>query len=421
MKLNKLKVSLVFFAVLLLTMSSVAATCNIIVITDPSGKDPNGAAAGSMSFADNMFQSTFLLSRTNHFAVLSGGTGSSDTRLDSIIDAVASLENNASAASAAAIASQFSGARLVVGGTSIGAAVGGSFNAYVITVDDASNDIKVTPYTSGVATLQPGQKGAIIHLRNTAGNPLYGTADSVRKETAMNIGKMIRDGYSATTILSEAMGEVAKDSGEKYGGGGVNLVSGISTSDMFTPKEMNATGYPMDEEYSKVCDSCGWAMGFPAAEAYEKCPVCNDDIRTVYAYQALGNALTVSSKAVSVSVYGSDRPGLSETTKEVVEASVAKNGYDASAIAGSINRGINNGLIVGVDHVEPKDINVKQGSKAVGVYYKALPSERSSPAWDLPIDGNILTILGSVQTAVGIILILLVVFRSRLLKSFQNR
>ena len=32
-----------------------------------------------------------------------------------------------------------------------------------------------------------------------------------------------------------------------------------------------------------------------------------------------------------------------------------------------------------------------------------------------------LNILGSIQTAVGIILILLVVFRSRLLKSFQNR
>lgn len=418
--MNKLKLSLVFFAVLLLTMSSVAATCNIIVITDPSGNDPNGAAAGSMSFADNMFQSTFLLSRTNHFAVLSGGTGSSDTRLDSIVDAVASLENNASAASAASLASQFKGARLVVGGPNIGAAVGGSFNAYVITVDDSSNDIKVTPYNSGVATLQPGQKGAIIHLRNTAGNPLYGTADSVRKETAMNIGKMIRDGYPATTILAEAMGEVAKDSGEKYGGGGVNLVSGISTSDMFTPKELNSTGYPMDEEYSKVCDSCGWAMGFPAAEAYEKCPVCGGDLRTVYAYQALGDALTVSSKAVSVSVYGSDRPGLAETTKEIVEASVSKYGYDASAISGSINRGINNGLLVGVDHVEPKDINVKQGSKAVGVYYKSLPSERSSPAWDLPIDGNILTILGSIQTAVGIILILLVLFRSRLLKSFQN-
>lgn len=413
--------ALVFFVILLLTMSSVAATCNIIVITDPTGQDPNGAAAGSMSFADNMFQSTFLLSRTNHFTVLSGGTGSSDARLDSIVDAVASLENNASAASAASVASQFEGARLLVGGPNIGAAVAGSYRAYVITVDDVSNDIKVTPYTSGVATLQPGQKGAIIHLRNTVGNPLYGTADSVRKETAMNIGKMIRDGYPATTILSEAMGEVAKDSGEKYGGGGVNLVSGISTSDMFTPKEMNSTGYPMDEAYSKVCDDCGWAMGFPAAEAYDKCPVCNHDIRTVYAYQALGDALTVSSKAVSVSVYGSDRPGLSETTKEIVEASVSKYGYDASAIAGSINRGINNGLLVGVDHVEPKDINVKQGSKAVGVYYNALPSERSSPAWDLPIDGNILTILGSIQTAVGIILILLVVFRSRLLKSFQNR
>lgn len=419
--MNKLKVSLVFFVILLLTMSSVAATCNIIVITDPTGKDPNGAAAGSMSFADNMFQSTFLLSRANQFTVLSGGTGSSDTRLDAIVDAVASLENNQSAASAASIASSYKGARLVVGGPNIGAAIGGSFNAYVITVDSASNEIKVTPYTSGVATLQPGQKGAIIHLRNTNGNPLYGTADSVRKETAMNIGKMIRDGYPATTIVSEAMGEVARDAGEKYGGGGVNLVSGISTTDMFTPKDMNTTGYPMDEEYSKACEDCGWALGYPAAERYDKCPVCGADIKTVYAYEALGNALTVSSDAVSVSVYGSDRPGLEATTKEIVEASVAKYGYDASAIAGSINRGINNGLLMGVDHIEPKDLNVKQGSKAVGVYYKALPGDRSSPTWDLPIDGNILTILGSIQTVVGIIIVLLVVFRSRLLKSFQKR
>ena len=82
-------------------INSVAATCNVMVITDPTGKDPNGAAAGSMSFADNMFQSTFLMSKEHHFAVLSGGTGGSDSRLDSIVDAVASLENNASAASAA--------------------------------------------------------------------------------------------------------------------------------------------------------------------------------------------------------------------------------------------------------------------------------------------------------------------------------
>ena len=419
--MDKFKFSIVLFVIFLLSISSVAATCNIIVITDPTGKDPNGAAAGSMSFADNMFQSTFLMSKNNHFAVLSGGTGSSDTRLDSIVAAVASLENNVSAASAASIASQYKGARLVVGGPGIGAAVGGSFDAYVVTVDDATNTIQVTPYNSGIATLQPGQKGAIIHLRNTNGNPLYGTADSVRKETAMNIGKMIRDGYPATTILSEAMGQVANESGEKYGGGGVNLVSGISTGDMFTPKDMNTTGYPMDEQYSKVCDECGWGMGYPASEAYDKCPVCGDDLRIVYAYEALGNALTVSPNAVSVSVYGSDKPGLAETTKEIVEASVAKNGYDASAIATSINRGINNGLLMGVDHVEPKDLNVKQGSKAVGVYYKALPGDKSSPSWDLPVDGNILGILGSIQTAVGIILILLVVFRSRLLKSFQNR
>ena len=419
--IRKFHVFIAFLAIFLITMSSVAATCNIIVITDPSGEDPNGAAAGSMSFAENMFQSTFLMSKNNHFAVLSGGTGSSDTRLDSIVEAVASLENNASAASAASIASSYKGARLVVGGPSIGAAIAGSYQAYVITVDDATNQIKVTPYSSGIATLQPGQKGAIIHLRNTDGNPMYGTADSVRKETAMNIGKMIRDGYPATTIVSEAMGEVARDSGEKYGGGGVNLVSGISTTDMFTPRDMNMTGYAMDEEYSKVCDDCGWAIGYPAAEAYDSCPVCGAPIRIVYAYEALGNSLTVANNAVSVSVYGTDKPGVASTTKEIVEASVAKYGYDSSAIAGSINRAINNGLLMGVDHVEPKDINVKQGSKAVGVYYTALAGERSSPSWDLPIDGNILNILGSIQTAVGIILILLVVFRSRLLKSFQNR
>ena len=421
MKAKKIHALIVFLFVFLMTMSSVAATCNVIIITDPTGNDPNGAAAGSMSFADNMFQSTFLMSKNNHFAVLSGGTGSADTRLDSIVQAVASLENNASAASAAASASQFKGARLLVGGPNIGAAIGGTFDAYVITVDDYSNDIKVTPYSSGIATLQPGQKGAIIHLRNTVGNPMYGTANEVRKETAMNIGKMIRDGYPATTILSEALGEVAKDSGEKYGGGGVNLVSGISTGDMFTPQDMNETGYPMDEEYSRVCDDCGWAAGYPLAESYDKCPVCGADLRIVYAYESLGSALTVSPHAVSVSVYGSDKPGLASTTSEIVSASVAKYGYDASAISGSINRAIDNGLLMGVDHVEPKDINVKQGSKAVGVYYNALPGDRSSPTWNLPIDGNILNILGSIQTAVGIILILLVVFRSRLLKSFQNR
>ena len=180
-------------------------------------------------------------------------------------------------------------------------------------------------------------------------------------------------------------------------------------------------GAPATKSWQQQVVECGWAAGFPGAEGYDRCPVCNSPLRVVHAYEALGAALTVSSNAVSVSVYGSDRPGLASTTKEIVEASVAKYGYDASAISSSINRGIDNGLLMGVDHVEPKDLNVKQGSKAVGVYFTSLPGDRSAPAWDLPIDGNILNILGSIQTAVGIILILLVVFRSRLLKSFQNR
>lgn len=413
---------IVFFVILMLCMSSVSATCNIIVITDPTGEDPNGAAAGSMSFAENMFQSTFLMSKEGHYAVLSGGTGSSDTRLDSIVEALAQLQNNVSAASAASIASSYTGARLVVGGPTMGAAIGGSFDAYVITVDSNDNStITVTPYSGGLATLEPGQKGAIIHLRNTAGNSMYGTADSVRQETAVNIGKMIRDGYPATTILAEAMGEVARDSGERYGGGGVNLVSGLTTGDMFTPGAMNETGYPMDEEYSKSCEECGWALGFPSAENYLTCPVCGSELETIYAYEALGNALTVTSDSVSVSVYGSEAPGLSSTTDEVVTAAVRNNGYDATAIANSINRAINNGVLVGVDYVEPKDINVREDSKAVGIYFTPLNGDRTSPSWDLPVDSMVLNILGSIQTVIGIILILLVVFRSRLLKSFQER
>ena len=46
---------------------------NVVVITDPTGQDPNGVAAGSQSWAENMFQSTFILSKTKHFCVLSGG------------------------------------------------------------------------------------------------------------------------------------------------------------------------------------------------------------------------------------------------------------------------------------------------------------------------------------------------------------
>ena len=125
--------------------------------------------------------------------------------------------------------------------------------------------------------------------------------------------------------------------------------------------------------------------------------------------------------AVTVSVYGSEAPGLASTTTEVVKAAVNNNGYDATAIASSINRAINSGVLVGVDFVEPKDINVKEESKAVGVYFTALLGDRTSPSWDLPVDSMVLNILGSIQTVIGIILILLVVFRSRLLKSFQER
>lgn len=420
---DNLKKILILLAILLITfgfIASISATMNVMIITDPTGEDVNGAAGGSMSFAQNMFQSTFLMSKENQFVVLSGGEGESDNRLRAIIDSISQLENGATASVGAGVASGYTGIRLMVGGPSIGAAVGGSFDAYLITVE-SDDSIKITPYSGGLTVLPPGEKGAILHLRNTASNPKYGTATQVRRETALNIGRMIRDGYSATVIVGEVFKEVAEDSGEKYGGGAVNLVAGISTGDMFTPEEINTTGYPMDEPYVKICPNDGWSTGYPSADNYETCPIDGTELKVVYAYESLTDAITVTQDSVSVSIYGSETPGLSETTSEVVKASVKKYGYDANAISGSINKGIKNGLLVGVNYVEPKDLNVKAGSKAVGVYYTPLPDGRTSPPWNLPLSSFILDILGSIQTAIGIILVLLVIFRSRLLQSFQRR
>ena len=402
-------------------MGAVSATMNVIVITDPTGQDPNGAAGGSLSFANNMFQSTFLMSKEKQFVVLSGGEGNADVRLQAIVDSISKLENGATASIGAAVAGSYGGIRLLVGGPTIGAAVGGSFDAYMVIVDD-DGTIKVTPYSGGLAILPPGKKGAIIHLRNTAGNPQYGTATAVRRETAINIGRMIRDGYSATYIVGKVFEEVSKDSGEKYGGGAVNIVSGISTGDMFTPPDMNATGYPMDSPYVKSCpnDDC-WSIGYPSAENYESCPNDGNPLKTIYAYESLTNTITVSQDSVSVSVYGSEEPGLAETTGEIVKASVNKYGYDSNTIADSINRRINNGLLVGVNYVEPKDINVRKESKAVGVYYTMLSGGRTSPPWNLPVNSFVLDIVGSIQTVIGVILVLLVLFRSRLLRSFQKK
>ena len=414
-------IGLSFLVLMLFTVIATAsATCNVLVITDPSCEDPNGAAAGSMSFANNMFQSSFIMSKNDGYAVLSGGEGNGTERNYAIIDALGAMQHGSSPAAAVALSGNFKGIRLLIGGPTMGAAIGGDYNAYLVVVDESGN-IRVTHHTGGVVQLPQGSKGAIIHLRNSAGNPLMGTADRVRRETAVNIGKMIRDGYPATYIVGKAMEEVAVDSGEKYGGGAINLVSLISTGDMFVPDRINTTGYPMDENYSKVCLDCGWAAGYPEAENYNVCPICNHELEVRTATDVLINEITINKDAVSVSVYGSDKVGLADITKEVVKASVKKYGYNASTIAGSINKGINNGLIVGVNYVEPSDLNVKPDVRAVGVYYNALPSGRTSPAWNLPINSIVLTIIGSIQTAIGFVLIVLVIFRTRLLKSFRDR
>lgn len=417
---NKLQRILVFLVTLVLLVNTSAATCNMVIITDPTGADPNGAAAGSMSFADNMFQSTFIMSKEKHFTVLSGGEGNETPRLAAIIETIKRLNNGATASEAASAASGYSGIRVMTGGPTIGAAVGGSFDAYVVTVA-GDGTITATPVSGGLATLPAGQKGAIIHLRNTHGNPQYGTAETVRQETAIMIGKMIRDGYPATEILGAAFEEVAKDSGEKYGGGGNNLVSSITSGDMFTPSKLNTTGYPMDEPYSKECPKDGWSVAYPAAENYQTCPYDGTALKTVYAYEALADKITVTSNSTAVSVYGTDAAGVYETTEEIVQYSVKKNGYNSATIATAINNAIDNGLLVGVNYIEPKDINIVESTRSVGVYFKPLPDHRTSPPWNLPISTSILDIVGSIQTAIGLILIILVLFRSTLISSFLKK
>lgn len=419
MKRSRVIFILLCLAIALVSASAVSATCNCIIISDPSGNDPNGAAAGSLSFEENMFQSTFVMSTKNQYAVLSGGESEDDSlRLKMVCESLANIESGGSASSAAAVASSYSGMRAIVGGPKVGMAVGGSFDAYVI-VEQDNGSYTVTPYSSGLAYIPPGKKGAIIHLRDSPG--AAGGAASNRKAIATEIAKELRDGYSATHIMGSVFKMVSTETGEVYGGGADNLFCGITTGDMFTPAELNEKGYDMSQPYSKVCDKCGWSVAYPKAESYQVCPYDGGKLRTEYAYDALEQAITVSDSNANVYTYGSDEQGLSETTKEVVQYAVQKNGYSSTKIAEAINKNINNGIIVGVDHVEAKDINVNKNAKSVGVYYTALPDGRTSPAWDLPVNTFLLNVLGAIQTVIGIVIIILVVFRGRLLKSFQSR
>ncbi|WQH64501.1 hypothetical protein PXD04_01535 [Methanosphaera sp. ISO3-F5] len=408
------------FLLLLIMFSSVAsATMNVAVITDPTGKDPNGCAAGSQSFAANMFQSTFIFSQERKIALLSGGEGTSDVRIAAIITALTQLQANATLEKIVGVAQSFDGIRLMAVNPTEGIAVGGDFQVYVVTVDSNSN-IKVQAASGGVVSIPAGTRGAMIHLRNSEGNPKSGTADRVRLQTAMNMGKMIRDGYPATTIVEKAFEEVSKDSGENHGGGAINLISGVTTGDMFTPEQLNGVGYEMDQPYSKVSQT-GWSIGFPEANNYQVSPVDGSPLTTIYAYEALGNAITVSNDNPSVSVYGSDNRGLYEATQDIVSASVTRNGYDPVKITASLNRAIDSGTIVGVEHLSTSDLNVKENVKAVGVYYTPVSNGRTAPQWNLPINSQIFDVLGNIQTVIGILLILLALFRSSLIKSFFRR
>ncbi len=419
---NILKIMVLVVTVSLM-MNTAAATLNVIIITDPTGQDPNGAAAGSMSYANNMFQSTFIFSPEYNFAVLSGGADENETaRLSAIVETIQRFKNNETPTSAVSAANNYNGIRIMGGGPTVGAAVGGDFSVYIVTVAD-DGTITVTPHTGsgGTAVLPPGTKGAIIHLRHTSGNPEGGNIDQIRQETAVMIGEKIRDGYSATDIMGDVFQKVSGEAGEKHGGGAVNLVSDISTGDAFTPTEVNEPGFTMDDPYSKYDPECGWSIAYPAAESYTSCPIEGNPLKTVYAYDSLRNIISVTPTNATVNVYGTDLPGISTTTSEVVIASVNKYGFHANTIAKSINSAIDRGLLIGVNHVEAKDINIRENSRSVGVYYTPLGGGRTAPAWNLPISSQLLDIIGNMQTAIGLILVVLVLFRSTLISSFTKK
>src|SRR5690606_39865711 len=90
-----------------------------------------------------------------------------------IIETSVRLNDNSTPANAVSAANLYEGIRIVAGGPTMGAAIGGDFDAYLVIVDD-DGTVKVTPYSSGVVVLPAGTKGAIIHLRHTPGNPIGG-------------------------------------------------------------------------------------------------------------------------------------------------------------------------------------------------------------------------------------------------------
>ncbi len=382
----------------------------MIVITDPSGKDPNGAAAGSMSFAPNMFQSTFLVSKKLHVAVLAGGLGKGTARLEAILACIRRLELGMPLEEAVRAGIEKSPTdRLLVGGPRRGIVVGGSYDVAVVLVK--GNKIIIRQYHSGsgpnIVKIPPNVKCAVIHLRNTPGNPLYGTATRVRVEAAIMAGRMIRDGLPATEVLARVMGYVAKKSGERYGGGAVNITAGLSTGDTFVPARLNERGFPMDAPYRKACTKCGWSSPFPTAARYTRCPVCGSPLKTEYAWQVARDLITVRRNQPVVRVYGVRSPYDKATIVEIVQSLIQHGKRDPEDIARAIDNAIDNNTLLGYDYVLPSDVKVEKKANVVTVYMRPLPRGYKKHPMKSPVPTEVLHALGLVGSALGVTLIVL--------------
>jgi len=410
-------------AATLTALQPVSPTCNIIVITDPTGKDPNGAAAGSMSFAPNMFESTFLVSKKLHVAVLAGGLGKGTARLKVILNTIRFLELGAPITVAIA-GGLMEGPtnRILVGGPGKGMAVGGSYDVSVVLVK--GNKIVIREYHSAqgfnIVKVPPNVKGAIIHLRNTPGNPKFGTATHVRVAAAIMVGQMIRDGYPATDIVAKAMGFIAKESGEKYGGGMVNITAGLTTGDTFTPAKLGQKGFPMDAPYRKVCPRCGWSAPYWMAKNINRCPRCGAPLKTEYAWQVARDMITVSKTHPVVHVYGIKSPYDKTAIVEAAQVLAEHHKLNRENLASVIDSEISSNTLLDYDYIYPSDIKINKKANIVTVYMKPLPEGYRKPPLKIPIPNYYLHVLGLICSALGIGLIVMGICRELLLRRLRK-
>lgn len=122
-KQSKLAKIALFLIIVMLFSTTASATMNVAVITDPTGKDPNGCAA-EVNHLQLICSSQHLYSHKNIKWHYYQGEGSSNVRVAAIISALTQLQNNGTPEQVVNVANGFDGIRLMAVNPTQGIAVG---------------------------------------------------------------------------------------------------------------------------------------------------------------------------------------------------------------------------------------------------------------------------------------------------------